>query len=200
MGLLPFRTEDDRLFFGQHEVVAAMLERLAHGSFLVLVGASGRGKSSLLRAGLVARLQRGRDPEREPWLTVVCTPTARPLAELAARLAPLCGQGAAALLHDLEADPRALDVALRQALGSRPEGTRLALVVDQLEELFTQCHEEDERTTLAQDDLPKDTEVLRTLARQNRLDVAGGLYPCAGVYATVESKGTVRPGDSVSLV
>jgi Domain of unknown function (DUF427)/MOSC domain len=54
-------------------------------------------------------------------------------------------------------------------------------------------------TTLAQDELPKDNEVLRTLARQNRLDVAGGLYPCAGVYATVESTGTIRPGDSVSL-
>jgi uncharacterized protein len=54
-------------------------------------------------------------------------------------------------------------------------------------------------TTLAQDELPKDNEVLRTLARQNRLDVAGGLYPCAGVYATVESTGTIRSGDSVSL-
>jgi uncharacterized protein len=54
-------------------------------------------------------------------------------------------------------------------------------------------------TTLAQDELPKDTEVLRTLARQNRLDVAGGLYPCAGVYATVESTGTIREGDGVSL-
>jgi MOSC domain-containing protein len=54
-------------------------------------------------------------------------------------------------------------------------------------------------TTLAQDELPKDNEVLRTLARQNRLDVAGRLYPCAEVYATVESTGTIRPGDSVSL-
>jgi hypothetical protein len=54
-------------------------------------------------------------------------------------------------------------------------------------------------TTLAQDELPKDTEVLRTLARQNRLDVAGGLYPCAGVYAIVESAGTIREGDGVSL-
>ena len=54
-------------------------------------------------------------------------------------------------------------------------------------------------TTLAQDELPKDTEVLRTLARQNRLDVAGGLYPCAGAYATVESTGTIREGDGVSL-
>jgi uncharacterized protein YcbX len=54
-------------------------------------------------------------------------------------------------------------------------------------------------TTLAQDELPKDTEVLRTLVRQNRLDVAGGLYPCAGVYAMVESAGTIRQGDVVSL-
>lgn len=145
MGLLPFRTEDDRLFFGRDDVVAAMLERLAHGSSLVLVGASGSGKSSLLRAGLVARLEQGGSSGREPWLTVVCTPTARPLAELAARLAPLCGQSATVLVHDLEADPRAIDVAFRQALALQPDGARLALVVDQLEELFTQCRVEDER-------------------------------------------------------
>jgi uncharacterized protein YcbX len=54
-------------------------------------------------------------------------------------------------------------------------------------------------TTLAQDELPKDTEVLRTLTRQNRVDVAGGMYPCAGVYAVVESAGTIREGDRVSL-
>jgi uncharacterized protein YcbX len=54
-------------------------------------------------------------------------------------------------------------------------------------------------TTLAQDELAKDTEVLRTLVRQNRLDVAGGLYPCAGVYASVGSAGTIRVGDRVSL-
>jgi uncharacterized protein YcbX len=52
-------------------------------------------------------------------------------------------------------------------------------------------------TTLAQDELPKDTEILRTLARHNRIDVAGGLYPCAGVYAIVESPGTVQEGDRV---
>jgi uncharacterized protein YcbX len=54
-------------------------------------------------------------------------------------------------------------------------------------------------TTLAQDELPKDTDVLRTLARNNRVDVAGGLYPCAGVYAVVESAGTIREGDRVML-
>jgi uncharacterized protein len=54
-------------------------------------------------------------------------------------------------------------------------------------------------TTLAQDELPQDREVLKTLARQNRIEVAGGLYPCAGVYATVGSPGTIREGDPVSL-
>ena len=54
-------------------------------------------------------------------------------------------------------------------------------------------------TTLAQDELPQDREVLRTLAQQNRLEVAGGFYPCAGVYATVGSAGTIRKGDIVSL-
>jgi hypothetical protein len=54
-------------------------------------------------------------------------------------------------------------------------------------------------TTRAQDDLPDDLNVLRTLIRHNRLDVAGALYPCAGVYAVVESPGTVEAGDSVSF-
>jgi uncharacterized protein YcbX len=54
-------------------------------------------------------------------------------------------------------------------------------------------------TTMAQGDLPKDTDVLRTLARHNRIDVAGGLYPCAGVYATVAAPGTIRAGDQAVL-
>jgi len=55
-------------------------------------------------------------------------------------------------------------------------------------------------TTLAQDDLPKDTDVLRTLTRHNRLQVgAAGQFPCAGVYAVVEAPGTMRTGDRVAL-
>jgi hypothetical protein len=55
-------------------------------------------------------------------------------------------------------------------------------------------------TTLAQDDLPKDTDILRTLARHNRLQVgAGGRFPCAGVYAVVTAPGTMHVGDRVAL-
>ena len=55
-------------------------------------------------------------------------------------------------------------------------------------------------TTLAQDDLPKDTDVLRALVRHNRLQVGElGQFPCAGVYAVVVGPGTLRVGDRVVL-
>jgi hypothetical protein len=55
-------------------------------------------------------------------------------------------------------------------------------------------------TMLAQEELPKDTEVLRTLTRHNRVQAGtAGLFPCAGVYAVVEAPGTVRVGDRMAL-
>ncbi len=55
-------------------------------------------------------------------------------------------------------------------------------------------------TTLAQDDLPQDTDVLRTLVRHNRVQLGElGQFPCAGVYAVVAAPGTVRTGDRVML-
>ncbi|RHW25901.1 MOSC domain-containing protein [Nocardioides immobilis] len=55
--------------------------------------------------------------------------------------------------------------------------------------------------TLAQDDLPRDSDVLRTLVRHNRLELEGeGRYPCAGVYGVVAATGTARTGESVVLV
>ncbi|MDQ4144367.1 MAG: MOSC domain-containing protein [Actinomycetota bacterium] len=54
--------------------------------------------------------------------------------------------------------------------------------------------------TLAQEDLPRDNEVLRTLVRHNKLEIPGaGLYPCAGVYGVIEAAGTIREGDAVSI-
>ena len=54
--------------------------------------------------------------------------------------------------------------------------------------------------SLAQKDLPRDPRILKALARHNRIDVAGALYPCAGVYAVAAATGTIRKGDSVSVV
>lgn len=55
-------------------------------------------------------------------------------------------------------------------------------------------------TTLAQDDLPRDTEVMRALVRHNKIQVGdAGSFPCVGVYAVVQSSGTLRIGDHVCL-
>src|SRR5262249_720410 len=56
-------------------------------------------------------------------------------------------------------------------------------------------------TTLAQDELPQDSDVLRTLVRHNKMQVGDlGQFPCAGVYAVVAAPGTVRTGDHVTVV
>ena len=55
-------------------------------------------------------------------------------------------------------------------------------------------------TTLAQDELPKDNDILRTLAQHNMIQVGdAGRFPCVGVYAVVEAAGALRIGDKVSL-
>jgi len=53
--------------------------------------------------------------------------------------------------------------------------------------------------SLEQEDLPKDSRILKALAQHNRIDVAGSLYPCAGVYAVAEATGGIRRDDRVSL-
>ena len=56
-------------------------------------------------------------------------------------------------------------------------------------------------TTLAQEDLPRDNDILRALVRHNKIQVGGaGQYPCVGVYAVVQAAGTIRTGDRVALV
>jgi uncharacterized protein YcbX len=54
--------------------------------------------------------------------------------------------------------------------------------------------------SLAQEDLPRDPRILKALVRHNRIDVAGALYPCVGVYAVAEATGAIRRDDRVSLV
>ncbi len=54
--------------------------------------------------------------------------------------------------------------------------------------------------SLPQEDLPRDPEVLKALARHNRLDVGGALYPCAGVYAVAQATGPVRKDEHVSVI
>jgi uncharacterized protein YcbX len=54
--------------------------------------------------------------------------------------------------------------------------------------------------SVEQEDLPRDPKVLKALAQHNRIDVAGALFPCAGVYAVAEATGAIRQNDRVNLI
>jgi class 3 adenylate cyclase len=144
-GLVAFEPEDSGIFFGRDATVAVLLDRLAHERLIAVVGASGTGKSSLLRAGVLASLHDDALPGSSSWPIVLMTPGAHPLAELAAPLSLQAGVPATALLDELESDVRALDLAARQAAAPLPRSARTIVVIDQFEELFTLCRDELER-------------------------------------------------------
>ncbi|MGZ4483560.1 MAG: nSTAND1 domain-containing NTPase [Nocardioidaceae bacterium] len=161
-GLSVFGEQDAGWFFGREAATVAVLDRLsrllAGRGLLVVSGASGAGKSSLLRAGVLPRIREhglAAAPEAASWPCVLFTPTRAPLDELALRVAPLAGADAAAVRRGLAADPDGFALTARQAAlagapepaaeAAQPEQRRLMLVVDQFEELFTQCADEDQR-------------------------------------------------------
>lgn len=146
-GLHYFDEADTNLFFGREALTQRLLDRLRESDFrLVIVGASGSGKSSLVRAGLVPALKKTTDGR---WPVYVITPTPHPLEALATALTRdnESVTATATLLDDLAKDPRALYLWLRRrtrAHTSSPTSQTL-LVVDQFEELFTLCGDEFER-------------------------------------------------------
>ncbi len=144
-GLAAFEAQDAEYFFGREELVAELTARLAGTRFLAVVGPSGSGKSSVVRAGLLPAVWGGALPGSGQWRTMVLTPGAHPLNELAARLSVLGDDRAIAMLQDLEADHRAVDLAVRRALAGEPDQVKLLLVVDQFEEIFALCRDEGER-------------------------------------------------------
>ncbi len=148
MGLAAFQAEDARWFFGRGRLVAELVARLAGTPFLAVIGPSGSGKSSALRAGLLPAVWAL--PGASRWKTIVLTPSAQPLEELAMRVALVRGVAPGSLLADLRASPEGLGLAVRQALADEPAGTRLLLVVDQFEEAFTLCAGEPEHRAFVQ--------------------------------------------------
>jgi WD40 repeat protein len=149
-GLNPFEDGEEAFFFGRDaaatEILTRMTGKLTAPGLVMVSGESGAGKSSLLRAGVVPRARAASlagEHRSGPWPCLVITPTRTPLDELAFRVAPHAGVPAAAIRRELAANPAGFALTARQAAA----GKRLVLVVDQFEELFTQCPDdaEDER-------------------------------------------------------
>lgn len=146
VGLAAFQPQDADLFHGRGRLADELLRRLATSRFLAVFGASGSGKSSLVRAGVLARWQAA-DPHR---LSVLFTPGDHPLEECAIALATAGHpRRDGELLADLRSDERALHRAVRTLLADRPH-SELLLVVDQFEEVFTLCQDRDERAHFVQ--------------------------------------------------
>ncbi|MEU6404881.1 hypothetical protein [Streptomyces sp. NPDC046985] len=141
-GLSHFEAADAGRFFGRERLTEDLESRVRGNRFTAVFGASGSGKSSLLRAGLLPRVSGG----PAAWTPLVLTPGPHPFEECAARLAALTGASAVALHEELRATPRALHLTVLQLLAQQPPGAELLLVVDQFEEIFTLCGDAEERT------------------------------------------------------
>ena len=116
-GLATFDAADAEFFFGREQLVAEMVARSVGATFLGVVGPSGSGKSSAVRAGLMPALASGVLPGSEGWRQALIRPGEHPVAELERH---------------------------------RSDDGRLILVVDQFEELFTTCADEEERAAFVQ--------------------------------------------------
>ncbi|MFD5148111.1 DNA-binding protein [Streptomyces sp. NPDC058401] len=114
-GLTRFEPEDEPVFFGREQLTDQLAALVAEHRFAVVLGPSGSGKSSLLRAGLIPRLRRCAPPLPPAAALRVLTPGEHPMRTHAAVLAPAAGAG------------------------------ETWLIVDQFEELFTLCTDPDER-------------------------------------------------------
>ncbi|HEY1553556.1 MAG TPA: protein kinase [Kofleriaceae bacterium] len=130
-GLASFGPADAAMFFGREREVEAVVNRLRVEPLIAVVGPSGVGKSSFVHAGVLPALP-------ETWQVVSLRPGASPLAALESRLGS-AGLAAVGLAERLRTDPSELAHVLDAA--AHRQGARLVVVIDQLEEMFTQCRD-----------------------------------------------------------
>jgi WD40 repeat protein len=147
VGLRPFDVGDSPWFFGRDPDTQRMVEKLRRSPFLAVLGPSGSGKSSAVRAGLVPALAAGRlIAGSERWTIRVLRPSVAPLEVLAAHVSRLRpDMSVSQILGDLATD----DVALKLLTAGREDAETVVWVVDQAEELFTLCDSSEQRRAFA---------------------------------------------------
>ncbi|MBK9305599.1 MAG: SUMF1/EgtB/PvdO family nonheme iron enzyme [Nitrospira sp.] len=147
-GLLYFREEDAPFFFGREAAIAQLTGAVQQHHLVAVVGASGSGKSSVVRAGLVPELRKSRE---RVWEVATLVPTDRPVHALAAVLMPFLEPDMSEvtrlremnqLAEDLLGRKTALRDVVDRVLAKQPGTDRLLLIADQWEELFTLCKDD----------------------------------------------------------
>ncbi|SFL94875.1 nSTAND1 domain-containing NTPase [Nitrosomonas communis] len=140
IGLRAFTEDEAVLFFGREPEINALFDKIITGRFLAVIGASGSGKSSLVRAGLLPRLRQTENSRGWEWLRFTPGEVGdNPFMALSAALKPV--------LEKLGMTPREMATQLQQRGNideiaekyqlQRPSATQLVLFIDQFEELFT---------------------------------------------------------------
>ena len=148
LGLVPFDDAHESVFYGRERLTAELMGKLAGPGPVIVTGASGAGKSSLLRAGLVPALARGVQlAGSSAWPRVIMTPTAHPLTELATHLAVLAGRDMVPLRETLADRAGEAHLIVREimmatarhggaSVASSEAAERLVFMVDQFEQIF----------------------------------------------------------------
>jgi WD40 repeat protein/serine/threonine protein kinase len=148
-GLFAFQEADRNDFYGREKLVNRLLNQLRQPAdtsrFIALVGPSGSGKSSVVKAGLLPQIRADAVDGSENWFIADMYPGSHPFDELEVALTQVSVRNITSLNEELTKDEqglvRALDIVLP------PDDSRLLLIIDQFEELFTMV--EDEATRLA---------------------------------------------------
>ncbi|MGI9607153.1 MAG: extracellular solute-binding protein [Acidimicrobiales bacterium] len=143
-GLRAFEAGDTGQFFGRERLVERLVNRLAgqgtRGRFVAVVGPSGSGKSSVVKAGVLPAVRNGAVPTGNRWFTVEMTPAPHPFEALEEALRSIAVDPPVLLLQVLAGSTDGLQKAVDQALPD--DGSQLLLIIDQFEELFTQVDED----------------------------------------------------------
>lgn len=152
-GLEAFTAQQEKIFFGRGRETGALLQNFSKldTRFIAVVGSSGSGKSSLVNAGLIPRLQAGALPGSQHWLYLSFKPTEQgidPFLAFAHSIKPLlCDSG----LRELDLagriynSPDWLAGELPGLFEARPHSSELLLFIDQFEELFSSNVDKDYR-------------------------------------------------------
>src|SRR5271166_3188206 len=143
-GLRPFEADEWPIFFGREEMIDEVIDHLAERCLLLVHGSSGSGKSSLIRAGILPRLERQHRRNRLGWSTAALRPAGGPLWNLAEAL--VARDRRAANAQEVDALRRRFDEGganLKSIVSDLPDMAyrRLCLLVDQFEELFQYVRE-----------------------------------------------------------
>lgn len=146
-GLRAFDGGDADRFFGRTSLINQLVDRLSGDTVssrcVVVVGPSGSGKSSIVRAGLVPALRASALPGSDNWFTTTMTPGKDPFESLEAALLAIAVNPPLALVSQLRDGDRGILRGIRRCLSS--DDTKVLVVIDQFEELFTGCSSEDAR-------------------------------------------------------